>query len=62
MKKLSQWIRTALLLAALVVTALAFAPGQADAWKSCEYYCGPAGPYSCPYSPGALNCTWEIAW
>lgn len=60
MKRFVQSIRAAVLLAALVATALAFAPGQAEAWKSCEYYCGTAGVYICQSAPGGLNCTTRI--
>ena len=62
MKKLAHTLRAALLLAALLVTALAVAPGQATAAKSCEYYCGPAGAFTCPYGPSYLNCTWTVEW
>ncbi len=61
MKMITQLLRTALLLAALAATALALSPGQAEAWKSCEYYCGNAGPYTCYSQPHGLNCTTWIA-
>ncbi|HWN43086.1 MAG TPA: hypothetical protein VNW71_12750 [Thermoanaerobaculia bacterium] len=58
MKKTVLYLRLSLLALALTLTALSMAPAPAEAAKSCEYYCGPAGPYSCPYAPAFLNCTW----
>jgi hypothetical protein len=52
-------LRACLLFAALAVTALGLMPSKAHALKSCEYYCGPAGPYTCNYAPPVLHCTWQ---
>jgi len=61
MKRSALYLRLTLLVAALVMTALSMIPAPADAWYSCEYYCGKAGPYVCYDSPAALNCTTRIA-
>jgi hypothetical protein len=47
MKKLMSPLQCVLLLSALALTIVGFFPSDASALKSCEYYCGPAGPDSC---------------
>lgn len=47
MKKIASSLQCLFLLAAVALTILGFFPAEASALKSCEYYCGPAGPYSC---------------
>ncbi|MEA2603908.1 MAG: hypothetical protein QOF89_4900 [Acidobacteriota bacterium] len=47
MKKLVSSLQCAFLLGALVLTIVGFFPSDASALKSCEFYCGPAGPGSC---------------
>lgn len=57
MKKLASSLRSLFFVLAVVGTTVGFSPSDTEAAKSCEYYCGPAGPYTCLYSPAFLNCT-----
>lgn len=47
MKKITFYVRAGFLLGGLAIVALGLTPRQAEAAKSCEFYCGPAGPYTC---------------
>ena len=58
MKKGALYLRLTVLVAALAMTVLSMLPAPAGALKSCEFYCGKAGPYSCPSAPEGLICTW----
>jgi len=60
MKKSALYLRLALLVVAVALTALSMMPAPASAWYSCQYYCGKAGPYVCYSSPAALNCTTRV--
>lgn len=55
MKKIASSLRAAFLFLALIATVIGFLPSQADAVKSCEFYCGPAGPYTC-YVTSTMIC------
>lgn len=57
MKKLALSLRSLFFVLAVVATVVGFSPAETEAVKSCEYYCGPAGPYQCLYSPSFLNCS-----
>lgn len=59
MKRIGLYLRLSLLVVALALTGVAMAPAPVEAVKSCEYYCGEAGPYTCQFAPGGLVCsTW----
>lgn len=47
MKKLASSLQCLFLLSAVALTILGLFPSEASALKSCEYYCGAPGPYSC---------------
>ena len=47
MKKIAFYVRAGFFLGGLAVLAVGLTPKQAEALKSCEFYCGPAGPYTC---------------
>lgn len=57
MKKLAVSLRSLFFVLAVVATTIGFSPSDTHAVKSCEYYCGPAGPYTCYFSPPSLHCT-----
>jgi hypothetical protein len=47
MKQIAYSLRFFFLILAVAVTTVGLLPSDAQALKSCEYYCGPAGPDSC---------------
>ena len=51
MKKTISFLQCSLLVAAVTLTIVGLFPSEASALKSCEFYCGPAGPDSCVVTP-----------
>lgn len=60
MKKIVNFLKVAFLFGALTLAATSLFPREAQAAKSCEFYCGPAGPTVCTCGPTGIHCTWEL--